>query len=66
MGLLKQGLSADDVILDGTGLETFGFVWSCYSSFIPVPGTTSTIWSMTPGTSQTVWTGVTGIIYGPC
>lgn len=65
-GLLEYGLAADGIILDGVGLQTFGFVWSCYSPFIGVSMVASTSWSMVSGTSSTIWTGVTGPMWGPC
>lgn len=65
-GLLQFGLSADGVI-DGVGLLTSGFVWGCYSPFVPgISNTVSTSWATVFGTSSTTWSGVTGIIFGPC
>lgn len=65
-GLLQFGLDADGV-LDGVGLLTSGFVFSCYSPFLPPGGTmVSTSWTQVFGTSSTVWTGATGTIFGPC
>lgn len=65
-GLLEFGLSSESVV-DGIGLLTRGFVFSCFSPFVP-PGVTavSTAWSQSFGTSATVWVGVTGTLWGDC
>ncbi len=67
IGLLTRGLTVDGVVVDGTALLTFGFVASCYSSFIPSPTSPlSTSWASSPGVTLTTWTGATGTIFGPC
>jgi hypothetical protein len=65
-GLLKQGLCATDTVIDGTGLLTFGLIWSCFSPFDWPIGVTYTAWTTSPGVTSTTWSTPSGGIYGPC
>lgn len=67
LGLENRGLAAGDgEIIDPIGLLTFGFIFSCYSPFVPGSSNViSTTWTQSAGITTTTWTGSTGF-YGPC
>ncbi len=65
-GLLVDGLTPDGSVVDAVGLMTKGFVFTCFSPFIPGPQVITTNWTTSPGITLTTWSGATGIIYGDC
>lgn len=65
-GLLDKGLTPDGAVVDGIGLLTFGFVFSCFSPFVYPSGVTATVWAQSAGVTMTSWTGATGPMFGPC